>query len=183
MAIIFVDGSAFRKTRQKQNWVGWGVRAHFNGTSLEVSGSMLVTRDLKGTYEIIAFIEGLLLMTNRGIPLDEMSFYTDDSMVGYAHEFLHPDNFSATRAMVITTRIKLVCDALYTSSVFELVLECLRKSRFTKVKGHSGIVDNSRVDYLARTSVGDAVVLPYADWFKWHVHVAPSSNYVNSSVC
>lgn len=179
--ILFVDGGQ-KKAKAKQWVTGFGVRAHFKGASLEIKGAYPVNynssqvdskqeQSLLGQHEIIAFVEGMLFARSHGYVASEMVFYTDDEVVAYGGQWLADvSSWQRYRVQQLETRIRSVCEALYSEEIYCQAIECLKIARFHKVKGHDCCVDNERVDYLVKQALDEAigdvckVTKSYSEW-------------------
>lgn len=164
---IYMDGSA--KTRPgpgKKCDLSWGIVALFKDEHVELKGARLdLPRRFCGSHEDLALIEAVRFARSHGYSFESMSFVTDDSAACQAGGYLHPDNFRPHQAQELRARYKEMCDAFYDEATFEEVIECLSASRFTKVKGHAGVIYNMRVDYLARVARDPSQApIEYDDW-------------------
>lgn len=176
--IIYMDGSAERikNTKEAKEWIlAWGMVVHQGDETHELSGVIeQVPHELQGFHEIAAFANAIMYVKKHKVPYEQVSFYTDDQFVTDANFFLHPENYVATETVdKVKNRLMMFVNEFYPSTMYDLMLECLRKSKFTKVKGHKmfegAIVYNHRVDYLAsharRSKLG--TVEPFLSFEAW----------------
>lgn len=172
MITIFMDGGAAKWRPEKHQYVlSWGIVAHHGDSTTELYGSKIdVPHHLHGYHEMMAFLEAMRFAKGQGFLFENMSFYTDDPQVSYAGFMLHPANFVATDDVdKFKRRFQTLCLKYYDEGTYQDALECLVKSRFTKVKGHDTTVYNLRVDHLARhareVAAGKEDVLDsFEDW-------------------
>ena len=149
MVTIFIDGSS---TRIKHNnyVISWGMIVSHDGNKSEHYGSNVSNNKMvAGNHELLAFIEGYLWLKSHNFKNHEISFYSDDESVSYGGYWL-TDSSHYSRSESLVRRLKLVRDNFYPYVNFEELLDCLKESRFSKVKGHAKCVNNLRVDYLAK---------------------------------
>jgi len=181
---LYVDGSAGYVSGGKFNHfeLAWGIRAHYDGTTEESLGSREVPQRAHGMHEKVAFVEGMLLALARGFAFEDMVFFTDDDVLPYGGMYLHPENGMGTRREQLEQRMLTLCRLLYTQDLYDKVIECLKRSRFHKVRGHSFVVDHDRVDYLAKVGLrrglrGDTTpMLGFSDWLTQGVEYRRSAD-------
>lgn len=149
--VIYVDGA--HQVQDKQHHVlAWGLVALHDDEHHEMRGSVLSPwpSPIGSCHEQIAFVQAVLYAKAHGFDLKNVSIFCDDDIFGYAPFFLHPGNYKPSRADQVMTRLHQVARHAYTPAVKALVLEAFEKCRITKLKGHSEIVYQERVDYLAK---------------------------------
>ena len=169
---LYVDGSAgYASGGNVAHFeLGWGIVAHYDGVTAELSGNRSVPQFLFGAHERVAFVEGVLFALSHGYTFEEMVFFTDDDVIPYAGMYLHEQNGMGINRSKVEERFRTLCRKLYSDEVCERVLECMRRSRFHKVRGHRYIVDHNRADYLAKKAMKRGLkgnseeVLDYQTW-------------------
>lgn len=72
---LHVDGSEIAPKGSRAYALGWAVVGQFRGESLERSGAYCLTRNesLVGHHEHVAFINGVLLAHEMGVPLNRLT--------------------------------------------------------------------------------------------------------------
>lgn len=158
MITMYVDGGQIRaldlfKTNskpadRKDLIVSWGIIAHYNDTSVELSGVKRVPQSVNAYHEVFAFIEAVIYAYSHGFDASQIICYTDDELTGYSNYHIHVGNYSPRRQSLID-RTKFICDQFYTEDVFDMVMKCYHDSHMVKVKGHDKTIYNLRCDYLA----------------------------------
>ena len=149
----FIDGSSVRMHGGYRG-VGWAIKeAADKGT--EYSGFFFSKQDYL-SCELVAFI-----MLVSKVPREkwhELSVYTDSDEVLQPLEFL-VSNQSHTKGRQsfnrrVASALREVMNAYPAITLtVEDVLTFLATVRLNKLKAHSGLIDNGRVDYLARTDL------------------------------
>jgi len=151
---IIVDGSAGAKILGQKSGrlrgIGWGIVAHFNGTTKEISGFSTANRESMGYHEYCAFIEGMLLGLDYGFRYEDMSFYSDFHPIAYANMAMHDDNAMFTHRDRVLQSFQAACMEFYGMKIFRQVQNCLKHARISYMKGHDRFVEMNRADYLAR---------------------------------
>ena len=147
--IVYMDGSSVANGTSKENWVlSWGMVVHHNDATTEHYGILRgITKQFLGFHEMLAFAEAVHYVKKTGVPFEDVLFITDDEWVVNAQFVLHPDNWCGTEA--VHSRLMMFVNEFYPSTMYDDMVEALKKARFTKVKGHESTVYNLRVDYLA----------------------------------
>lgn len=156
--VIYVDGA--HQVKNKQHHVlAWGLVALHDDEHHELHGQVLAPwpSPIGSCHEQIAFVQAVLYADQHGFAPEDVSIFCDDDIFGYAPFFLHPGNYKASRADQVMTRLHQVARHAFTREVKDLVLEAFQKSRITKLKGHSEIVYQERVDYLAKHALRTAL--------------------------
>jgi ribonuclease HI len=169
MAIIYFDGGSSMKRKGKTIAIAWGIVAHLNGETHEVYGSVTKSRQVStGCHELLALFESVLFAVNRGLSPTDCSFYTDDLMIAHAGFYLHPGNRTIRTSNLIMKHLTYISQEFYPDNpvLLDVVVDFLIKSRFSKVKGHSGIIDNCRADYLVRQTRHNGQLVPYQRWLE-----------------
>lgn len=147
--VLHVDGSVCRDPASRRRIaVAWAVVAHFNGQYYEAQGAL--GRELNGSHELLAVVEGVLLAHARGYGPQDVAIYTDDLLLANAGWYLHPGNYKQSKAEAIVARLRHLTRQVYSDETHELVLRYLRDARLHWVKGHSFCVEQERADYLAK---------------------------------
>lgn len=167
MIQIYMDGGAREAPGPEKNFdLSWGIVALFEDFHVESSGAwMNAPRRFGGAHEEIALAQAVRLAASLGFGAGDIGFFTDDLNACHAGGWLHPENYRPAQAAAVTERYRSLCDHFYDEALFERVMECLRVSRFTKVKGHARVVYNLRADYLAGMArEPGSRPLPYDDW-------------------
>ena len=151
---IIVDGSSGvlkRKGYTKMRAVGWGIVAHFNGTTEEISGCRQVPWGFDGFHEHIAFIEGVLFARDKGFAWQDISIYSDHDIIPYAQLYMHKENFMTGKRWILKDQLFAVCCQFYQSYVtYKKLRNVIKKGRVGHMKGHERNIDMNRADYLAR---------------------------------
>lgn len=160
---IYVDGSATKMGKVFQ--IAWGFIALHNDQSIEVMGRLGKLHP-SPQHETIAFIEAYLYAKSHGFAAENMSFFTDDEMIGHAQFFLHPGNKRQDSAAHIKGHLTGVCRQHFPTvpDLRNELVHCLQTSRFTKLKGHRNTVYNLRADYLAKMARGDEPIKSFEEW-------------------
>lgn len=151
---IHVDGSRVQAKGQCRYAIGWAVVGTLNGELIERCGSHPLTHrqllDVGHLYEQVAFISGVLLARNLGVPFSQLTLLCDDEIFGYAPTWLHPENYQALRKHQVATRLQRAVDNFFAPEAQALVLQAFEEARIVKLKGHRGEVYQERADYLAK---------------------------------
>lgn len=161
--VIYTDGSEVRTDvgAGRQYMSGYGVVAHYQNTTIELHGAVLLPSKVSGVHEIQAFLEGMLFALSHGFEYEDMVFYTDCRGVAYCGFYLFPENYvSKVTVERHLEKMQQVCELYYPAGTYEKALECSVKARFVKVKSHSNCVYNQRVDYLAKHGVRSRLGIP-----------------------
>lgn len=147
--IVYMDGSSVANGTSKEHWVlSWGMVVHHNDSTTEHYGILSgITKQFLGFHEMLAFAEAVRYVRKTGVPFEDVLFITDDEWVVNAQFVLHPDNWCDTEA--IHNRLMMFVNEFFPCTVYDDMVEALKKARFIKVKGHESTVYNLRVDYLA----------------------------------
>lgn len=160
-AVVYVDGSAKGKNSRV---IGFGIVCLDNDTHTELSGVVSTDNTQLGHYhEEFAMVEAVMYLHRRGFQPENCSIYTDDQLAGNANFHLHPENYSGT-GDIIRARYQKLCEVLYTNEVYDIVMKFLTHARLTKVKGHSRIVYNLRVDYVAQCATSNLPANNFNEW-------------------
>ena len=172
--VLYADGSRVLASNRKRQAVGWAFVACHDGHYEERHGAIAEGKHgvLGGYCEQIAATHALLYAKEQGFAFEDVTLMTDDATVGYAPTALAPENFRVIEATRIHERLGVVAQKCFTPDVIEVVMQGLLCSRVHKVKGHSFLVYQERVDYLARTAAWaachetEAAPLSYDDWME-----------------
>lgn len=173
--IIYYDGSEttsfgtlLSKDRAKafsnRRLIAWGVHALKDNMVIEhASTTVIKVNHKRGLHETFALINAVNLAVAEDVSPEKCTFITDDEVAVYASQE------AASYKDLMLKHLGLV-GAILNSSVAH-VEEYLAKSRFTKVAAHKGIVNNHRVDYLAKNARNRLIgveenQLSYDDWLK-----------------
>jgi ribonuclease HI len=149
--IIYFDGAEYR---QKNNVIlSYGVLFHGGQEKpIETSGFYELGRNMLGVHEEVAFVEAFLLLKKENISYKEVSFYSDSETLVNASFWLEEKNYVPSKKLFIENIMKRVLKNINKLEIFDEVMDCLKNSRFQKVKAHkkNTSIDNIRVDYLAK---------------------------------
>jgi ribonuclease HI len=154
--IIYVDGGAKKVSGTRTFDLSWGIVVHHNEQTVEHYGGYKGVDNKYGAHhEFVAFAAAVLHAKHAGVAFEDISFYCDDFHVCNAGSWFHLDNWVATSDVEwLKTRLLETCVNFFTPDLYDDLLDCLIKARFTKVKGHSDVIYNLRVDYLANYARG-----------------------------
>jgi|SRR5476651_2146652 len=149
--IIYVDGGAKEVPGTRSFNISWGLVVHHNDQTEErYGGYKQVDRYFCAHHELVAFASAVLHAKKTGVAYEDISFYCDDFHVCNAGSWFHKDNWVATSDVdTLKKRLLETCVQFFTPELYDDLLDCLIKARFTKVKGHSDVIYNLRVDYLS----------------------------------
>jgi ribonuclease HI len=157
--VLYVDGSYVRIPAKGQGTrptgiLGWGLVALHDNRHIERSGTLHVDHRnrLSGYYELLGIVQAVLYLYENVLDLDTSVIYCDDSLYAYSQTYLDPNNGHVEKGRVIEERVKHLCDHMFNDQIFHMVMHAFKNVRMVKLKGHSGQVYQSRVDYLARTT-------------------------------
>jgi ribonuclease HI len=143
--IIYMDGSGTQDIGFKKRLLSWGLVVHHNDETTELHGCLReVPQQFEGFHELLAFAEAVRYVRYMKVPFEQVSFYTDDDVITRTS-----DGNSWEKIEKAKNRLMMLVNEFYPSTVYDDMMECWEKSRFTKVKGHRDTVYNLRVDYLA----------------------------------
>lgn len=176
MIQIYMDGGAREAPGTEKNFdLSWGIVALYEDFHVESSGAAMgAPRRFGGLHEEMALAQAARMARFLGFSPERTSFFTDDLNACHAGVWLHPQNYRQTQAEATRERYKTLCDQFYDRELYDWIMECLTVSRFTKIKGHSRVVYNSRADYLASVArEPGARSEPYDDWL--HAGLSESS--------
>lgn len=168
--LVYMDGGHQTHEHNKRLcMLSWGIVVHHNDTTVELHGCKThMPEHFKGCHERLAFVEATKHVQSQGVSAENVSFVTDDATVcDYNLAFLRTEKVDKTH--VTYERLARLCRELYDQATFDFMLECLTKSRFTKVKGHHKTVYNLRCDdlssYARRVAKGDLTPMQsFEDW-------------------
>lgn len=179
---VYIDGAYFDRapgTPQKLNkhlrYIAWGIVIEGADIQTEISGAhRVVSYDLNGCHEIVAFIEAALYLSSHGYRPEQISFISDDETVCYGSGGKTRANGYEMESHHLALQnwlVRVVKKGLYTQAAVDAVQPFIDKSRFHKIKGHRACVLNHRCDYLAKKAAGirhfGAVkVLGFMEWMK-----------------
>lgn len=149
--IVYCDGSQYKNTLI----LSYGVLLHKGEEyPIEISGFHKIPRNMLSYHEEVAFVEALLLLKRENISYKNVSFYSDSENIINAGFWLEKNNYTSEKKVFIENIMKKVLNFLDQSDMLDEVLDCLKNSRFQKVKSHSKntSIDNIRVDYLSKNA-------------------------------
>ena len=154
--------------------VAWGLVFDDGETITEIHGSRKFKgRLVAGTHEIQAFIECALYCISHNIAPEDVSFTTDDELTVYGSQATVENGYACTSHSVVLEEmlVRLVELSAYNQATIDSVRPYLKRSLFTKVKGHSTTFWNLRCDYLAQVGAkvaehGSAQLESVARWAK-----------------
>lgn len=169
---LHVDGSEVVPKGSRNYALGWAVVGHFHGEPLERSGAHCLSRSacLVGHHEHVAFINGVLLAQELGVPLSRLTLVCDDDIFGYAPTWVHAHNYLPSRRALVTERLAKTVQGFFTPDVEDIVMRAFREALIIKIKGHQFEVYQERADYLAKhrgkqaLGLTEADALPYPQW-------------------
>lgn len=171
--VIYFDGGCFKDPNNKgfgkhrTICISYGIVLHCNEQDpVEANGGYTMKCSFDSMHEHIAFLEAFKLLKSRNIDYKKVSFYTDAQEVAYAQSFLHKENYHPYQKEKLIGNLNKCIKLLGIEKYKEEILDCLNNSLFIKVKGHNGLIDNLRVDYLARKHFHKGVIQPYNDYIK-----------------
>lgn len=171
--VIYFDGGCFKDPNNKgfgkhrTICISYGIVLHCNEQEpVEANGGYTMKCSFDGMHEHIAFLEAFRLLKSHNIDYKKVSFYTDAQEIAYANVFLHTDNYHPTQKKTFIDIMKKCICLLQMEHYSEEIFDCLNNSFFVKLKSHNGIVDNMRVDYLARKHFHKADIKPYYEYIK-----------------
>lgn len=171
--VIYFDGGCFKDPNNKgfgqhrTICISYGIVLHCNEEApVESNGGYTMKCSFDGMHEHIAFLEAFRLIKDRNIDYKKVSFYTDAQEIAYAHLFLHQENYYPTQKKTFIDIMKKCISLLEMEKHTEEIFDCLNNGFFVKLKSHKGIVDNMRVDYLARKHFHKAHIKPYYEYIK-----------------
>lgn len=170
---IFVDGSnsKFGSRTSLRGLCSWGIRIEAD-CAKEFHDHITVDYESYGRYyEQIAFVKACLACYEHGLAPEECHFIVDDEIVGYGGENNGTWSLSNGNHLTVRERLTVLC-GLFGNDI-DVAMMFLNRSRFTKVKGHTNVIGNLRVDYLAAHSrkvffghESSSDFLNYDDWLK-----------------
>lgn len=161
--IIYCDGST--RPGEKSTTIAYGVVVHHNNETHELNGRYDLSLEYVGLHEVVAFVEAMLFAESHGVDPKDVSVYTDDQFVSYAHFYLHPGNYRSKETHSMFGKLHLL-DRLYNQPMVERMLGWLGTVRVSWVKGHRLCVDQNRVDHLARKALQRKDVLHRDEWVR-----------------
>lgn len=164
MTTLYVDGSTLRKG--KSFYDGYAAVLLKGDDHLEQSSGRQMPMSHTQSHEHYAFLHGLEFALQHGVHLGDLRVVCDDQTFGYANTWLHADNFSGKKDLVVRAVENMV---FATSEQKSLLLNFLETGFVHKVKGHRQEVYQERVDYLASTqrklAMGEECdLLAYDQW-------------------
>jgi len=165
--VLHIDGSrrvAPRGTFPEQpRWtdaIGWGLVALWNDQKVEMSGAVPAPVNANGLHEVLALVEAVRFIQTTGLSFRDVTIFTDDEVVAYAQQALHPDNFSQTAAERVRRNLDIVCRLVGDAELAAAALTCLTTSRFVKLRGHRLWVYPNRADYLSSQATLELIGSP-----------------------
>lgn len=173
--VMHIDGSrrevprgTFTSHPTWMNALGWGIVALTKDTTIELSGAVPAPTKANGCHETLALVEAVRFIKQMQVPWQDVTIFTDDELVAYAAQALHPDNFRQSEAERVLFRLEQACQVAGEDLMAD-ALVCLTTSRFIKMKGHRLSVYHNRADYLASQATMAATGIPapiqsYDDW-------------------
>lgn len=173
--VLHIDGSRRVAPKgtfaDKPRWMrlDGGLVALTNNHMVELSGAVPVPANASGMHEMLALVEAVRFIQAAKTRFEDVTIFTDDEVVAYAAQALHPDNFSQLAAERVRTSLALVCKLVGDTALEKAALTCLMTSRFVKLKAHRFLVYHNRADYLSSQAslglIGKPVkLLAYDDW-------------------
>lgn len=172
--IIFYDGSNTMLKggeKNKRRIVAWGLHAIHGDEMIERHGSHYASLEMAGgDHEFVALFESVKLAVERGVAPADVAFYTDDEVAAYgSYQLGGPPHMAFNYTETLVNKVKCVGKRHFTANQVDDVLQYLLHGRFYKVKGHKNIINNVRVDYLARfarnLAVGKSV--SFMEYDRW----------------
>jgi ribonuclease HI len=153
--MIYTDGSG---TAIDSSVSGFAFRMFFDGKVHEHSGAYPITNlNLGGCNgELTALMEAVKWLEAESLLAREIAIFTDSAEIGYFH---------STHKLITTNWIRCLSRSVFNDrSLADTTIKMLEAARIVKIKGHTGIVDNMRVDYLARMAVRGNAPIDYDEW-------------------
>lgn len=156
------------------NIVSWGVIVHHQGAMHELHGARRHTK-MKPYCEVIALFEAIKFISQFGVTPRDVTFHSDCATVAYGGNALMlkaaPADQYGHALMNLVKDTRGQNKTIYSDHLANLVRLHILRSRFHKVRGHSGCVENLRCDYLARYARKHLVspekpFVPYTEWLK-----------------
>ena len=145
-------GSAKHHSKRDIYTISWGIVAHLNDTTHEVSGAHdKVGQFFNGSHELFAFIESVKFMMSHNIDYKTVAIFTDDASVCHVN-LMYVKYNTMDHTQKLTQQLAQICKKFYNAEILEQCFECLKNARFEKIKGHRTIVYNLRADELARVA-------------------------------
>jgi ribonuclease HI len=171
--IVFMDGGTPWQARQDGSCtLSWGMVVHHNDKTTEVVGCKTdVNPRFRRGHEQLALIEASRHIMSHSVEPSAVSFFTDDKWVCDMSRMLQSGGEMPSEKDKGYRVLAGLCGQYYDRQTLEYCHECMRQSRFTKVRGHKGSVYNLRCDYLARIgqhqALGESVVPErFEDWLE-----------------
>lgn len=171
--IIYFDGSRFNEHqpdtpyKKRTLCMAYGIVLHQGSDDpIENMGKYIMPVRYDGLHEYIAFLEAFKLLKEHSIDYQKVSFFTDSEEIAYAQLFLHSDNYRTSMQEQTINAFDKAIKLLGMEDMVDEVFDCLNNCRFTKLKSHSGIIDNMRVDYLARKAYEEIEPMPYKEYIQ-----------------
>lgn len=170
---IYIDGSELLYTENNVTMrsTGWALKAFCEKFDEEISGAVSLPKkqsiSLSGSHEIYAFIQAVLFAINKGIDFENIVLFSDDEKIGYAKTILHKEN---NMKHALTESLRKICTHFFKKDLYDSCISFLEKAFIHKVKSHSMLVYNERVDYLAKCAAKQKAgitgfeVLAEEDW-------------------
>jgi ribonuclease HI len=179
---IYVDGSAGAEQKvpgaiihkKRIRATGWGIVAHFNGQTTEVSKGRQTGKgnSYDGEHEFIAFIEGVKLARSHGFIYEDMRIFTDFHELAHGHVACLPGNYQFKLKTHIYNRFRSICKRYYDAKTYRETLQALRRAQVSLQAGHEIYVDTNRADYLAKQAMKSILnkkktnLVPYHIWVR-----------------
>lgn len=177
---IIVDGSSgiIKAPQRRIRGIGWGIVAHHDGETHEISGCRPVSWGFDGFHEHIAFIEGVMYALARGFSPSDISIYSDHDLLAWSNMYMHKPNGMMHKRFLIKEQLYAVCAQFYNGYTgYRKVKRVMERGQVHHMKGHRLNVDMNRADYLARFGVkklfeGDFMQEPlkYEKWLAGGFH-------------
>jgi ribonuclease HI len=172
--IIYYDGSETAISGSHNSITSFGIHVNHQGEILEHADAFEIRAP--GCHELIALIEAVKFIQPYQITADQASFYTDDELtVGANHQWNAGTGQNRSSFYTFKRRIETILKHRYSEDIINQVYHYVEHARFVKVRSHSGVVNNHRVDYLAKRirnkiTGKDDTIRNYRKWaFDFHV--------------
>jgi ribonuclease HI len=179
--VLHVDGSQMGripdklkgKVKNNRIAIGWAFIALHDDNMVECYG-IKTGKHVQDKHEWFAMIEAFLYAKSHGYSNSEISVYTDCQDFSDCIFSIDPNNYRFVARDNWINRITKFLQDYYKHINTNEFIEFLQTARIHKVKGHSFLVYNTRVDRLAKLAVMQffcpskrGMSLPsFEDWIK-----------------
>lgn len=160
--VLYTDGSQLGRMPNKlkdrvakgknRRLIGWAFIALHNDEMIECYG-IKTGLGVEDKHEYFAMVEAYLYAKSHGYLNSEISVYTDCQDFGDCIFSTRIENTRATSRENWINKLTQFLKSYYEFVEPDLFLEFLQNARIHKVKGHSFMVYNTRVDRLAKFAI------------------------------